>query len=70
VGVCVDSADQPVTLPRQVRDGKPVTHALLLTNAKGGALYRPRANEAWRAALVQAGITAAPKAGERPRTRT
>jgi integrase len=56
----------PVTLPWQVRDGKPVTHVLLLTDSKGGALYRPRVNEAWRSALAKAGIVPARKAGERP----
>ncbi len=53
-----------VTLPWQVRDGKPVTHALLLTRPAGLPMHRQRANEEWRAALAKAGIVAARKPGE------
>jgi integrase len=55
---------RPVTLPWHGPDGEPVTCTLLLTDAKGGAMYRPRANEAWRSALAKAGIIVARKAGE------
>jgi integrase len=55
-----------VTLPRQVPEGEPVTHALLVTFTDGRVLHRSRFNEShWWPAQVKAGLVPGPAPGAR-----
>ncbi|MFJ8105628.1 tyrosine-type recombinase/integrase [Streptomyces sp. NPDC096132] len=55
-----------VTLPWLVPDGRPVTKRLLFTAPEGGALVRNNFNvQAWKPALVAAGVLPQPEPGQR-----
>ncbi|MBX7551387.1 tyrosine-type recombinase/integrase [Streptomyces sp. tea 10] len=55
-----------VTLPWLVPDGRPVTKTLLFTAPDGGALVRNNFNaQAWKPALVAAGVLPEPEPGQR-----
>ncbi|GHD98251.1 hypothetical protein GCM10010339_04680 [Streptomyces alanosinicus] len=55
-----------VTLPWLVLDGWPVTKKLLFTAPEGGALVRNNFNvQAWKPALVAAGVLPEPERGQR-----
>lgn len=55
-----------VTLPWLVPGGRPVTKKLLFTAPEGGALVRNNCNvQAWKPALVAAGVLPEPESGQR-----
>ncbi|MGW0950079.1 tyrosine-type recombinase/integrase [Streptomyces sp. NPDC002623] len=55
-----------VTLPWLTPDGRPVTKKLLFTAPEGGALVRNNFNvQAWKPALVAAGVLPVPEPGKR-----